>query len=246
MKNMIDEIFFQFLTIFKESKYKILLKDFQRIENLYNSRQLEFFDKESTYKKIQIYDLQGNKIGTFPIQKKSQIIDIPPFWNGINWTPIHPIIVYAISTDSKSLDTDIQWIIAHEIVHYLSIGPYLQTENNKWKHFLGVNEMVYAIEDNMFQKIDGESIINNRFNEFFTDYTVWHLMKKAHGCIPPLYDLLEYFDDYLKTHCNEHITESVLVGWYLSGRNDEMKKFLLGSKYNNYDEFCLAIYNKEL
>lgn len=241
-RKIIDELFFQFIDILKQSEYAISSKHIQRLSNIYSNRQIHIIAEKCDCNQILLFDLADNPLCSIPVQNKSQILDIPPFWNGKGWTAIKPVIVYNLSKDDKILN----WITAHEIVHYLSIGHYLQTENNRWEHFLGINKIVYKVEDSMLKRIDCESVICNRFNEFFTDYTAWHLMKKLNGYIPPLYDSLQYFDDFLKTNCSTAVTDSILIGWYLSGMNDEMKKYLLGDEYNNFDEFCMNICNGKL
>lgn len=229
MNRIIEELFSWILGVLKEQEYCISEQTFEHIKVLSKQKRFYYSKDNSTEVIIPAEDYFGRKFGNIKLINISQTVDIPPVLLGNSLIDIVPVVLIRETTSPR-----INWTIIHEIVHLLSIGPYIQLENGYYHHHFGMNEYLYTIQDGQLVQIQQKQ--HNDVNELITDLITWHLLRKRYINISALYDGLKNFGEYVKAQSNSSHTFFNLVNWYFTGNSAAIDRFLLGSSYSDYGQ----------
>lgn len=234
---VVDTLFTYILPLLGNRQYAISEACCRRMEFLFEHRLVYHMDKLYKESGFSVRDVFGNKLGRFCVSRcASQTVDIPPIHCDSGWAYPLPLIILSKDADGQEPQA---WTIAHEIVHFLSIGPYVRIGENICAHHFGTNEYTYQIRDNILTLVKENH--HDGINELITDYIVWILLREICGFASPPYNGVLAFDGYMESR-SVSIGRYDLVRWYFQGETRKIKDFLLGTEFTDYDELCKSLY----
>ena len=233
MENMVKKLAFRVIEILKSPIYKIPVCRIQHMEFLVEHMVIIQANSTTENQTITLFDYQKRPVGSISIHSVSQIIDVPPIFNNGEQINIIPTLVLTENADSKT--------ILHEICHLLSISSYIQSKDYFLYHCFGICEFSYISRD---QKTESQILSGHEgVNEILTDYMAWYFMNLLYNEALPFYTGTIRFGKYLATLWRDDVTTETLVGWYFSGNITDISRFLLNSRYKNYNFLYVAIYD---
>ena len=209
---ILDEIF----NVLEGSKsYCLSENDLHRIKYL-SKTNMYTLDKlpEKLYLKNQNSDI----VGVFEeIIKSPQVIDAIPIMVKGEMSFLNPVVILPSDCSSPK---DV-WVITHELVHLLSVGPYIHVKHSPdlWLHSFGLNSYGYSQSGGecitVFQKE------KNILNEIFNDAVTWHMVEAILGSTvePPDVVVKKYSHDIKNRN-----DINFLIGCYFSGQSEKIIK----------------------
>jgi len=235
---VVDALFAYILSLLGNGQYAVSAACYRRMEFLFEHRLVYYMDKSYKESGFPVLDAFGNKLGHFCMSRyASQTVDIPPVHRDSGLAYPLPLIILSKCEDGQEPQA---WTIAHEIVHFLSIGPYARIGENIWAHHFGMNEYTYQIRNNILTLVEENHY--DGINELITDYIVWILLREICEFASPPYNGVLAFDGYMESR-SVSIGRYDLVRWYFQGETGKIKGFLLGAEFTNYDELCKSLYS---
>jgi len=170
------------------------------------------------------------------VKNYPQVIDIAPIYKNKKVFEFAPVLL--LNFDEQSINS---WCTFHELCHLFSIGTYIKTEN-RIIHRFGINEYVYAVNDNELILIFSDE--HNGMNELINDFVVWRIMQFVYkGNIEVKYNLIRKLFFYIKKFCNENVSVETFVKWYFEGKTAQTKDFLLNQRFDSYEELYVFLNN---
>lgn len=182
ISNGINDILYSINKIITLKEYNLSDRDVDWLNMKLNC--FDFYYIDLLYNDIIVlHDFSNNEKAVYKVQKFcAQVIDPLPVCQNNEFIILKPaIIVPRYINTIKDI-----WIIFHELCHLLSIGKYIQSDENVniLNHSFGLNQYSYLLNNKVacVNKIEFPKL-----NELLNDAITWHLMECIYGnkIVPP-------------------------------------------------------------
>ena len=234
-KMKVQELISRLLNILNESDYEI-----SGDETAALGRKAEMVDIYQTKMDLRNYSVTARSFSGEVLPwihavtvARPQFIDFPPVYVDGRLCCVRPVILLPNDESVESMKNAV-----HELCHLLANRPYIKNPDGSIFHQSGLLTFVYSMEEGSIHKIGIYG--NAEVNELLNDSISVYLLEKIYDLSFTPEKYVQDFKNEILDVCRETELGSFerLIGYYFTGRTEEVKRWLAHLKTPGFGMKC--------